>query len=81
MKLFVILNSKDDKLNGEKFIIEDTSIKTMHKYPEFSDDELRIKSFDGILLKMSNSDNFIEARLLKKLQKGNYGKQHGCGGR
>ena len=67
MKLFMIYNSKDGILNGKEFYIENTSIKTMHMYSEFSNKELRVKSFDGIVLKMSNSDIFIEARLLKKI--------------
>ncbi len=66
MKLFLIFNSKDDQLNGKRFSIENTAIKTMHTYPEFSDEELRVKSFNGTVIKMSNPDTFIEAKLLKK---------------
>ena len=67
MKLFMIYNNKDARLNGKTFSIENTAIKTMHEYPEFSNKQLRVKSFDGIVLKMSNIDIFIEAKLLKKI--------------
>jgi hypothetical protein len=65
MKLFMIYNCSNENLTGEKFEIDNTAIKTMHKYANFSDKELRVKSFNGIDIKMSNSDIFIEARLLK----------------
>ncbi len=67
MKLFLIFKSKDDQLNGKRFSIENTAIKTMHIYPEFSNEELRVKSFDGIVLKMSNPNVFLEAKLLRKI--------------
>mgnify|MGYP003109349428 CR=1 FL=1 len=66
MKSFLIYNCSDDKLKGKQFEIDNTAIKTMHLYSNFSKQELRIKSFDGVNIKMSNSDIFIEARLLRK---------------
>lgn len=64
MKRFIVIDSTDEKFNGQLFFSE-TAIRTIVKLP-FTNEEYRCTMFNGIDIKLVNNNNnnkFIKATL------------------